>query len=74
MCGDAIGVSDSAIQRAERKGSLCQSIYRVVRRKDEHRETEDKSIKEAVKSWDEFCEPIRKKYGIPVYKPPKKEW
>lgn len=27
----------------------------------------------AAKKWDAFCEPIRKRYGIPVYKPDKEE-
>jgi hypothetical protein len=31
-------------------------------------ETSFEFVSEA-KAWDEFCEPIRQKYGIPVYRP-----
>lgn len=33
----------------------------------------DSGLKVAAKNWDAFCEPIRKKYGIPVHKAPVKE-
>lgn len=33
----------------------------------------DGELRAAANRWEAFCAPIRKKYGIPVYKAPKKE-
>ena len=54
-------------QRPFRRGQ-----YRVIDISEDREKANSKAeYLVAAMKWDEFCEPIRKKYGIPVYKPRK---
>lgn len=69
-CAEQFNVSVDAIRRAANYGSLIQCKYKVAE-SYESSDNDDGSCNElsrAAKKWDDFCEPIRKKYGIPVYK------
>ena len=62
-CGKAIGAGEDAIRQAYQrtlnstyKGYQIEGIQKV----------EANSDAEAIKNWDAFVEPLRKKYGIPV--------
>lgn len=74
-CAEFCGLSLSWFKEvANDIGVCCRGRYRV---KEVYGEAEEKlpqkndSMKAAAKAWDEFCEPIRKKFGIPVYRPGK---
>ena len=65
-CGEAIGAGEDAIRQAWQrtlngvyKGYLIEGVRQVRANSDD----------EAIKNWNDFVEPLRKKYGIPVYKP-----
>lgn len=63
-CSEATGLSiDSVYQNAV--GAANHPKYVVEGLYDE---CVCDSIEAAARAWDKFCEPIRKKYGIPVYK------
>ena len=71
MCCDKLGVADSTIRDAALEGRIVRGAYRVVDCSDLSEEVEIKSYDmDVVESWDKFCEPIRKKYNIPVYRAP----
>lgn len=73
---DELIVEGSAKECAEALGgdrnSITNAYYNTVNgtykgcRIEEMSADEAKSDAEAIKNWDAFCEPIRKKYGIPV--------
>ena len=77
-CSMELGIGNSAIGEIAR-GRYKSSRFRVVDATppgEEHpkpkRDPEiDGSMRAAANRWEEFCEPIRKKYGIPVYRPGK---
>ena len=79
-CAMELGVGNSAIGEIAR-GKYKSSRFRVVDATppgEEHpkpkRDPEiDGSMRAAANRWEEFCAPIRRQYGIPVYKAPKKE-
>ena len=68
-CSEATGLTVDAIYQ-NAAGSANHSQYVVEELYDE---CVCDSIEAAARAWDKFCEPIRKKYGIPVYKAPAKE-
>lgn len=69
-CAEEFGVTDGTIRHAASEGHVLIRKYRVV----DYSEMKDKNTDNytgfdaAAKKWDDFCEPIRKKYNIPVYK------
>lgn len=67
------GASTSRICEAAKEGrTICRGKYRLEDiSEDTEKENFDVGLKSAAQKWDEFCEPIRKKYGIPVYRPGK---
>ena len=68
-CAELLGddVTADKLRAAARRGfNLCKKYK--VRFIDEDFQQEDGSDAETIKAWNEFCEPIRKKYNIPVYK------
>lgn len=77
-CAMTLGVGNSAIGEVAR-GKYKSSRFRVVCKAEEEKPAPKKEQQPysdmviAARKWDAFCEPIRKKYGIPVYKAPKKE-
>ena len=75
-CAEGVGLSESGFrQAAVISDGVGHSKYKIIDEtppEDEIREL-SYDFKVAAKKWDEFCEPIRKKYGIPVYKEPAKE-
>lgn len=62
-CGEAIGAGDEAIRVAF--NYTINGTYKGYQI-EEVPEDEAKSDAEAIRNWDAFCEPIRRKYGIPV--------
>lgn len=63
-CGEILGLSGKTIvayARACRSGEPCK--YKVITSEPPVLSGSDAA---AIKAWDDFCEPIRKKYGIPV--------
>ena len=75
-CADALGLTADSI-RAMASGKYSSRKYDVREIKppgtEEKADTTgfDNGLVSAAKQWDAFCEPIRKKYGIPVYSPRK---
>ena len=75
-CADALGLTADSI-RSMANGKYSSRKYDVREIKppgaEEKAETTgiDHGLVSAAKQWDAFCEPIRKKYGIPVYRPGK---
>lgn len=69
-CCEWLGVGDTTFRDAAKRGGTCRGVYQIIDCSDE---SEEKQLRERgmdfVKSWDALCEPLRKKYGIPVYKP-----
>lgn len=62
-CGEAIGAGEDAIRQAyQRTLNGTYKGYQI----EGVPEIKAKSDAEAIRNWDAFCEPIRKKYGIPV--------
>lgn len=62
QCAEKIGIDPHTLRkRMETKGD---------RRKYDFEELEsfDTPVAEAIYNWDAFCEPLRKKYGINVWK------
>ena len=41
-------------------------------RKDNRDRHDDEKTRQAIEAWDRFCEPLRKEFGIPVWKPESK--
>ena len=76
-CAVELGVGNSAIGEIAR-GKYKSSRFRVVCKSAEEEKPPMKKEQQpysdmviAARKWDAFCEPIRKKYGIPVYRPGK---
>ena len=72
------GASKSHISESAREHkTICAGRYRVVdiSSTDENNEDykPDTGLSIAARHWDEFCETLRKQYGIPVYSPGKGE-
>ena len=68
-CAEVLGdgITADKLRAAARRGyNLCKK-YRV-RFLDDYFRKEEGSDAEAIKAWNDFMEPIRKKYNIPVYK------
>lgn len=70
------GASKSHISESAReRKTICAGRYRVVdiASTDENNEDykPDTGLSIAARRWDEFCEPLRKQYGVPVYRPGK---
>ena len=57
---------DQHMIRAIGRGSQVSTKYRVVKVSADNPKLETSSNLDAAKRWDAFCEPIRRKYGIPV--------
>ena len=70
MCREYLSMCDSAVRDAAERGHLVRGIYKIVdcSNQDDETEVSGASAREAIEAWDAFCEPIRKKYNIPVYK------
>lgn len=67
-CGEQLGLRRETI-RAAYDGTVGGTykgyrIEKVVINTDEYNKT-------AIMNWDAFCEPLRKEFGIPVYRPKK---
>ena len=67
------GISQSRICEAARDGRpVARGRYLIIDiSEDVGKVNVSSEFLSAARKWDEFCEPIRKKYGIPVYKPEK---
>jgi multidrug resistance efflux pump len=74
---DFTGASKSHIAQSSREGkTICGGQYRVVDisvEENDEKYKPDTGLWVAARHWDEFCEPLRKKYNIPVYRPGKGE-
>lgn len=65
-CSEVLHVNADAI-RAVAKGTWSSRLFVVKEQKqDEADEVGSTTLMAAAKNWDAFCEPLRKKYGIPV--------
>lgn len=67
-CSEVLHVGGDTI-RAIAKGKYNSQRFLVEEQKQDLPDEEfegDTSLKDAAMRWDAFCEPIRKKYGIPV--------
>lgn len=71
-CASAIGLSRSGFNHAVNAKHHSRFCFVDTTEEDE---VTDRStdVREAIKAWDAFCEPLRKKYGIPVYRPRKEK-
>ena len=64
-CGAAIGVSGRTLQQnASLYATGEYTKYRIERNDAPSKPTS--AYLSAIKAWDDFCEPIRKRYGIPI--------
>ena len=72
-CAEKLGMTVSSFRDAAgkfREGRYKKyNIYDVT---DEERTDIRDSDRDVIKKWDDFVTPIRERFGIPVYKPPKK--
>lgn len=69
QCLEKFGVPETTFRQAAINCSVMRNRYVVAPvNADEIDNAETVPNGEAARKWDEFCEPIRKKYGIPVYK------
>jgi hypothetical protein len=64
---ERIGIDQVTIRAVGRGAQNCPR-YKINQFGVDGQKIETSSMLEAAKRWDEFCEPIRRKYGIPVYK------
>lgn len=63
QCAEALRAPSDTIRAIARR----KSSYKYVVEQQEQEETNcDLGLVSAAKKWDAFCEPIRKRYGIPV--------
>lgn len=62
-CSQALGVADETTRNSYH--NTINGTYKGFRI-EAISEDEARSDAEAIMKWDAFCEPIRKKYGIPV--------
>jgi hypothetical protein len=74
---DFTGASKSHIAQSSREGkTICGGRYRVIDISEPENDEDynpGSGLLIAARHWDEFCEPIRKRYNIPVYRPGKGE-
>lgn len=73
-CSEVLHVGGDSI-RAVANGNYRSRKYEIkdVTPTGAEESKNDHNLVSAAKRWDAFCEPIRKKYGIPVYKAPAKD-
>jgi hypothetical protein len=72
-CCERLHCADSTLRISAKEDWSIRGTYKIVEIiepktddiEEELTKAEDRS---AAASWDAFCEPIRKKFGIPVYK------
>ena len=70
QCREHFGVADTTFREAASKGSLMRRRYVVDQvNAEEMDNSETVPNGEAARKLDEFCAPIREKYGIPVHRP-----
>ena len=71
-CAEIVGVRKERISEAAREhGKICGGKYRVERvglTEGEPKELAEDGIAAAIKRWDDFCQPIRERYGIKVHR------
>ncbi len=69
-CAVHFNACESSIRSAALEGCSLKCKYKVVDASELTGKDVDNypGFANAAKKWDEFCEPIRKKYNIPVYK------
>jgi hypothetical protein len=73
-CREKLGVTDRLFRAAATRGHrICNGKYVVVDCGNPGETTQNDQYMEAIESWDRFVEPLRKLYGIPVYKAPKED-
>ena len=74
-CAETLGMNTRQIYRGSERYERCGALflgYYIESAGGPSEETEiDSTMQEAIKQWDDFVEPIRRKYGIKVYKPGK---
>ena len=72
QCADELGITQSAFRsRAERSKNNGQRRSWDVEVSGQV--SRDEQNREAIKNWDAFCAPLRKKYGIPIWREAPKE-
>ena len=72
-CAKVVGISSDLVRSMARGAQNSRKYMSIDITEDEEKgEAACAHILAAAKAWDAFCEPIRKKYGIPVYKAPEK--
>ena len=70
QCREHFCVPDTTFRLAASEGNLLRKRYVVDQvNADELDNTETVPNASAAKMWDDFCAPIRERYGIPVYRP-----
>lgn len=71
-CSAATGLHPDSVRRLSmgEYNSRKYTVRRVVDKREIY-DCEKVPVPSLAASWDAFCEPIRRKYGIPVYKPDK---
>lgn len=70
-CSEVLHVGGDAIRAIARGKYNSQKFVVIEQEQEQEQEQPEKDLspngtKAAAKAWDTFCEPIRKKYGIPV--------
>ena len=67
---ERLGVSSNAVRNAATEKYTLAGAYKVAEctELDKKEPTGYAEYESAAANWDAFCEPIRKKYNIPVYK------
>lgn len=67
VCAKALGMTTDYFRKASlnEKYKKWNIVDTTTTDRDKCISTNEQS---AIKAWDDFCEPIRKKYGIPVYR------
>lgn len=72
-CAEKLGMTVKSFRDAAEKFAQGRykkyNIYDVTDEKDCEIKASDR---DAIKKWNDFVTPIRERFGIPVYKPPKK--
>lgn len=73
-CSKKYKVKERVLRAAASRGlRMCQGKYRAVDCSDLAETVTAYDNRDLIESWDRLCEPLRKKYGIPVYKAPKED-
>ena len=67
QCAEALGITSDVFRKHGYKGRY--KSYRIVDVPEEGEKYKQWDHDKLAKRWDDFCEPIRKAYGIPVYRP-----